>query len=43
MLAIDTSDLQYQRPTKDDFKVTFYFGEDRPAMFDVPMIPADNS
>ena len=43
VLAIDTSDLQYQRPTKDDFKVTFYFGEDRPAMLDVPMIPADGS
>lgn len=40
VLVIDTSDLQYQSPTKDDFTVTFHYGVDRPPRLDIPMIPA---
>ena len=41
VLAIDTSDLQYQIPTKDDFKVTFHYGDGNEPMLAVPMIPAE--
>lgn len=40
VLAIDTSELQYQAPTKDDFKVTFHYAGGSDPLLKVPMIPA---
>jgi predicted acyl esterase len=36
VLVIDTSDLQYKSPTKDDFEVTFHYDGNAQPTFDVP-------
>jgi predicted acyl esterase len=39
-LIIDTGDLQYKQPTRDDFEVTFHYDEKGVASLDVPMVAA---
>ena len=40
-LVVDTSDLQYKRPTKDDFDVSFHFADSITAALEVPFAEAD--
>lgn len=39
-LIVDTGDLQYKQPTRDDFDVTFPYDETGAAALDIPMAPA---
>jgi predicted acyl esterase len=41
VLVIDTSDLQYKSPTKDDFEVTFHYDGNAQATLDVPFAQAE--
>ena len=36
ILVMDTSDLQYKIPTKDEFEVTFHYGAKTPPRLDLP-------
>lgn len=42
-LVIDTGDLQYQRPTRDDFEVVFHYKAGGLPVFNIPMVQADSS
>jgi predicted acyl esterase len=41
VLVIDTSDLQYKMPTKDEFEVTFHYAGSLQPTLDVPFAEAD--
>jgi putative CocE/NonD family hydrolase len=43
LLAIDTSDMQYQRPTRDEFKVTFHYGGAHRAELAIPLVHAEDT
>ena len=41
ILVMDTSDLQYKIPTKDDFELTFHHGLNTPPRLDLPFAETD--